>query len=111
MPDDSAKEIEAIVSRAISGLVPAAVRDAIAAWRFAPRCEQRVCPSSGGVQLGRLWVFARRPGDNVCLAYSDEGYGALGICWGLVFEASDKYGSSGNWYTSLQELVDDCGYF
>jgi hypothetical protein len=87
------------------------LRSAFQIGLITPIRERRTFPTGRGLDEGDLWLFYVVPGKNVALAYSDEGYGVMGIRWGLVDLHGDEYGTSGGWYYSLRDLLVDSGYF
>jgi hypothetical protein len=109
------KKPEQILSKiraAIEELESPRLRSRILQGLITPICERRTCPTDRGEAQGDLWIFLIVPGhEDLALAYSEEGYGSIGICWGLVLVHDDQYGSSGNWYLSLYGLLVESGYF
>ena len=78
----------------------------------APRREVHPYGSEGSVQSAELWVVMELQDFRVGVVYSTEGYATeIDARWGLVRLDQIGFGSSGNWYRTLGELVDDCGYF
>jgi hypothetical protein len=75
-----------------------------------PMCQRRTCLTDKGEAQCDLWIFYIVPDKDIALAYSEEGYGAIGIRWGLVFLHNDEYGSSDSWYSSLHGLLVESGY-
>ena len=76
-----------------------------------PRCEDREYETGFGIATGRIWIVATTGAQDVGIAYSEKDYEETGCRWGLVFLSEFSYGSSGSWYRSLRDLVDDCGYY
>src|SRR5688572_14603735 len=105
------EQILSILRQAIEELESPRLRSEVQQGLITPVRERRIFQTGNGDAQGDLWLFFIVPGRTVALAYSDEGYGSLGIRWGLVFLHSDQYGDSGGWYTSLRDLLVDSGYF
>ena len=106
------EEILSIIKSAIDQLPWFGVRSMVTNCLTTPRVERRFFATDGGEAEGDVWIFLIVPGqEDLALAYSDEGYGEMGICWGLVFAETDQFGSSGNWYLSLEGLLQESGYF
>jgi hypothetical protein len=108
----SLDEVDVLVRTAIAALAPARLRTEVQKVLIVPIQQRRTCLTKAGVEAqGDLWVFARLPERDVGLAYAEEGYGAMGWPWGLVFVASTDFGDTGGWYSTLLELVEDSGWF
>lgn len=58
-----------------------------------------------------VWVFAEIKTYEVCFGYLDCGYDLDYLKWGLIVIDGEFLGDTGAWYTSLDELLNDCGYF
>jgi hypothetical protein len=105
------QDVAAMLQRAIEELDSAKWRTELERGLLSPIRERRVFQTGNGDAEGDLWLFYMVPGRKIALAYSDEAYGLLGMCWGLVFVNSDDFGCSGGWYNSLRDLLADSGYF
>ncbi len=105
------QDVAAMLRAAIEELDSPKWRTELERGLLTPVRERRIFPTESGVAEGELWLFYKVPGHSVGLAYSDEGYGSLGLRWGLVFIDSDEFGDSGAWYDSLGGLLLDSGYF
>jgi hypothetical protein len=103
--------LHSLLCKAIETLESPDLRSAVKQGLITPIRERRIFQTSNGDAQGDLWLFFMVPDRKVALAYSDEGYGSLGMQWGLVFVDSDQYGDSGGWYNSLKDLLVDSGYF
>jgi hypothetical protein len=110
MTSKSKAEVTSLVDKEIERLESAGIRESLSKTLIDPILEQRTYDASGGESQGEMWIFARL-NESVGLAYSERGYGAEGLPWGLIFMGSSHYGSSGAWYSSLRGLIEDSGYF
>jgi hypothetical protein len=104
-------QILTVLHDAIDQLDSHRLRSEIQRRIITPVLERRFFQTGTGDAQGDLWLFLILQDRNVALAYSDEGYGSLGMRWGLVFLHGDQYGDSGGWYNSLRDLLVDSGYF
>jgi hypothetical protein len=107
----SAESMTNLVREHIAELTSPNARDEVAKGLILPKRESRSFQTAHGEAQGELWLFALVPNEDVALAYSDEGYSEAGKPWGIVFTSDDCYGDSGAWYSSLENLVEDCGYY
>jgi hypothetical protein len=108
----SSEQVGVLVRTKVAELEPACLRADVEKVLISPMPQRRTyLTKTGAGAEGDLWVFARLPRRDVGLAYSEEGYGAMGWPWGLVFVSSTDYGDSGGWYSSLPELIEDSGWF
>ena len=105
------QEVAVVVREAIDKLESRRLKNELQRGLLTPIRERRIFQTGSGDAEGDLWLFFIIPGRRVALAYSDEGYGSLGMRWGLVFVDNDQYGDSGGWYNSLRDLLADSGYF
>lgn len=105
------EQILSVLHEAIKELESPRLRSEVRCGLITPVHERRTFQTGSGDAQGDLWLFFVVPNRNVALAFSDEGYGLLGMRWGLVFVNSDQYGGSGGWYNSLRDLLVDSGYF
>jgi hypothetical protein len=105
------EQILSVVNDAIANLESPHLRSQVQRGLITPVLERRTFQTESGDAQGDLWIFFIITDQNVALAYSDEGYGLLGMRWGLVFVQNDQYGASGGWYNSLRDLLVDSGYF
>ena len=102
--------VAALVKREASSIRPTERVQLLEKQLMSPVSERRQYATAGGSATAVVWIVARID-TKVGVAYSEDGYGAEGIPWGLVFLGASSFGDSGAWYRSLQELVDDCGYY
>lgn len=105
------EQILTVLREAIHELEPPRLQSAVHRGLITPIRERRSYQTGSDDAQGDLWLFLRVPGHRVGLAYSEEGYGLMGMRWGLVFLNEDQYGGSGGWYNSLGDLLVDSGYF
>jgi hypothetical protein len=111
MKPSPSERISSVLQVAISELTSSRLTSQLKRGLIAPVRERRVFQTDSGDAQGDIWIFFLIPGRDTALAYSEEGYGVSGMPWGLVFQRTDQYGSSGSWYRSLTELLEDSGYF
>jgi hypothetical protein len=111
MTERDPQDVAAVLHQAIEQLDSPKLRTEVQRGLLTPIRERRVFLTENGDAEGDLWLFYKVPGRRIALAYSDEGYGSLGMRWGLVVTDSDEYGDSGGWYNSLRDLLVDSGYF
>ena len=57
------------------------------------------------------WVFADLQERNVGIAYAEGGFASKGAPWGLIFLDKETSGEDYFWYKTLEECLDDSGYF
>lgn len=99
------------ILEAVNNLEFPTLRTALLDAMASPRKETRIFQTGRGDDQADLWIFHEIPKRKVGLAYSEGGYGLSGLPWGLVFLQSDEYGGSGSWYSTLELLLAESGYF
>ena len=104
------EDVIALVRREALAIVPIEKRQLFEQDLIEPRCEDREYDPAFGIATGRNWIVATIEA-RVGIAYSEKDYGETGCRWGLGFLSQSSYGSSGSWYRSLRDLVDDCGSY
>src|SRR5919202_1577129 len=105
----SAEEVTSLVRAHIESLKSARIRCELLEGLISPIRQRRTFQTAHGDAEGDLWLFFIVPNRDVGLAYSEDGYGALGLPWGLVHVLGSDYGGSGAWYSSLNDLVNESG--
>jgi hypothetical protein len=114
MMDQEQVRVQSTVRQAIAELESVHLRDQLLAGLITPVRERRTYPTGHGETQGDLWIFYVIPGRDIALAYSEDGYGLSGLHWGLIGTTSREsrgYGSSGNWSSSFEALLEDSGHF
>lgn len=101
------EQIIAILKPEIEAIEPLEVQHKLSLDLVSPYDEQR--QSDQG--LIPIWVVARPDWPDAAIVYGEMPYPETERHWGLVSLSSKFLGTSGAWYDSLKELVEDCGYY
>ena len=58
-----------------------------------------------------MWIIADLQIRDVCIAFSEHGFGANGFVWGLLFLSCPGFDADYCWYRTLETLAIDSDYW
>jgi len=104
-------EVATIVRLALGG-VDSTIKSQVSKHTISPRRQVHPYWHGKSYRDAELWLVIVITESNLGIAYSEEGYAAeCGVYWGLVFLDQVGFGTSGAWYASLNDLLEDSGLF
>lgn len=106
----TAEEIASLVRCDLAAVPESGLRDAFSNCLIAPRQHRRFCSFAAPPREIECWSIAEFTDAAVAFVFSAD-QAVHSFPWGLVFRSGDDCGNSGSWYSSLQELLVDSGYF
>ena len=98
------KQMHEVVTKALSLIDDASLRDCLAPLMVPPRCEMREWDYGASGERFACWVVLEHQASNTCIAYCEHGFGPADP-WGLppLSDPQPIIGPDSAWFSRLED--------
>ena len=111
IPEQTPEAIASLVERELGTIANASLKSSLLDVLVHPHVQMRRWPYAIPPELLPCWIVAEFPGTDAGLAYSPEGHGRRGDCWGAVVLTDEWFGRDDCWFVTLEDAMINSGQY
>jgi hypothetical protein len=110
-PEQTSEEVAGLVEREVNATMNESPKSALLDVLVPPRLQMRRWDYSLTHELLPCWIVAEFRGTPLGLAYTSQGHGRRGDCWGVVELAGESFGRDDSWFVTLEDALINSGQY